>query len=245
MSDDRGGFRPAPRAKNPMDNTKLSLRAPNSKGKMASLQWNMVNNNPRIIVYTNDPDDQNTDYGKIQSHLDLPMMYAVIELIERCVNLPAGEKATYFVDNKKYSWAGGKRSDTPTVTDSIVIGRDEDGTTWISLNAPRRPKIKFPFVPPEFHHFRKADGSSFSQGEASEIMAKTYVRMLSQVVAAVNVKEYVHPEKKDNAGGGGGGFGGGNRSGGGGGGYGGGNRGGNSGGGAPAADVGADDDMPW
>jgi uncharacterized membrane protein YgcG len=244
MSDDRGGYRPPPRPKNALDNTKLGLRAPNSVGKFSSLQWAMVGNNPRIIVYTNDPNDT-VDYGKIASHLDLPTFYALLRLLKNLCNLPDGQKDRKKIENKKFTWAGGKRSDNPVVTDSIIVGREEDGSIWISVSAPRRPQIKFTFAPPDFHHFCHGDGSPFTLGEASKLFAETYIDLLTHIAIAVNVKEYVHPEKKEDTRGGAGG---GNRSGGSGNyGGGGGNR--SAGGGRPAAessvsDVG-EDDVPW
>lgn len=236
MADNNGGFRPQI-PKNAMDNSKLGLRAPNRINKMASLSWRMLNNNPRITVYTNDPDDT-VDYGKISSHLDLPTFYMFLELVQQAIDTPLGEKYWNKLENKKYTFPGGKRSEHPEVTDSLVVGKDEDGLIWICVDAPRRPKIKFPFMQPDFHALVHRDGSPFTQAEASKIAAQAWVKMLSHIAVAVNVQQYKHPEPKDS--GAGGNRGGGNR---GGGNYGGGNRGGGSY--SAGSGDGADDDIPW
>ena len=51
------------RVKNALDNRKLFLTAPvpstdpEAKGKYSTLQWMLVKNNPRMVVWTNDPAD--------------------------------------------------------------------------------------------------------------------------------------------------------------------------------------------
>lgn len=222
---ENGGYRPPPRAKNALDNSKLGLRAPNRAGKMASLVWSMAGNNPRITVYTNDPDDT-VNYGRISSHLDLPMMYALLRLIRRAIETPEGTKYRDKIENKKYLYPNGKRSDVPEVTDSLIVGKNEDGLIWICVDAPRRPKIQFPFLIPDFHNLVHGDGSVFTQAESSKIAAESWVDMLSHLVVAVNVKEYVHPERKEDKRG--------NNN----------NRGG-SGGGNSSSNNDFDDDIPW
>lgn len=53
-------FRPPPRIKNALDNRKLNLSAPTpgAQGKYANLIWGIINNNPRITVYTGDPSEE-------------------------------------------------------------------------------------------------------------------------------------------------------------------------------------------
>lgn len=232
-------FRPAPRKLNALDNKKLRMSAPNKKGKMASLAWMLVKNNPRLVVYTNDPDDQNNDYGKISANLDAPTFFAFLALLKDAIDAPGqfGEK----IENKNFTWGGGKRSDEPVVVNSLIVGKDEDGTIWVCVSAPRRPQLKFPFTSPDFHHFIHRDGSPYTAAEISKIYATAYHSMLSLLAGNLLVTEWVPPDppKDQNNRGGGGGQGGGgyNRGGGQGGG----------GGGRPAAPPKDDieEDMPW
>ena len=206
------------RKKIALDNQKLSMSAPNSKGKRAGLLWQLINNNPRIVVYTNDPDDQ-IDYGKITAALDAPTFFAFLNLIENAIKATGEFKEK--IDNMNFTWPGGKRSETPSVVSSLIVGKDADGLIWISVSAPRRPQIKFPFINPEFHNFFHRDGSPYEKGEVSAIMAKSYLDILRGLMAQLLVTEYVEPKPKEDRNNGGnrnngGGYGGGNSNGGGG-----------------------------
>lgn len=226
-------FKPVPRKKIGLDNQKLSMSAPNSKGKRAGLLWQLINNNPRIVVYTNDPDDQ-ADYGKITAALDAPTFFAFLNLIDNAIKAEGEYKEK--IDNANYTWPGGKRSETPSVVSSLIVGKDADGLIWISVSAPRRPQIKFPFINPEFHNFFHRDGSPYEKAEVSAIMAKSYLDILRGMMAQLLVTEYVEPKPKEDRNGGG------NRGGG---------FGGGSGGGAPrqerpkASFADMEDDTPW
>lgn len=230
------GFKPPPRRKIALDNNKLSLSAPNSKGKKAGLLWQLINNNPRIVVYTNDPDDQ-VDYGKITAALDSPTFFAFLRLIEQAITAEKGYKEK--IDNLNYTWGGGKRSDTPTVVSSLLVGKDDDGVIWIAVSAPRRPQIKFPFMNPEFHNFIHRDGTPYEKAEVSALMAAAYVDFLRPMLANLMVSEYVEPKPKDDRGGNnrssGGNSGGGNSGG----------RGNSWGGGGAETDDGFGKDTPW
>lgn len=208
------GFTPPPRPTTALDNKKLSMRATNAKGKTSSLNWQLVNNNPRIVVYTNDPDDTK-DYGKITAALDAPTFFAFLRILEKAINSP--DKFREKIDNLNFTFPGGKRSEQPSVVSSLIVGKDEGGAVWISVSAPGRPQIKFPFVNPDFHHFYKDNGQQYTKEECSDLYARSYHTMLSMLMANVLTNHWIEPPKKDANGGNnrGGGGGGGNRNGGG------------------------------
>lgn len=239
MSDNK--FRPPPRAKNALDNSKLKLYAPNSKGKSASLAWSLVKNNPRATVYTNDPEDT-ADYGKITANMDLLSFYALMQLITTTANAPGEYREK--IDNLNFTWAGGQRSEKPAIVSSTIVSKDAEGVVYISISAPRRPVIKFQFGHNEYHHFVKSDGTPLSRGEGSQRCALGYVQLLEKMMAHLAVVEYVEPEQKQAAGsnGGGGGFQRGGQGGGGGGNF---QRGGGGGGGKPAVEDTLDDIESW
>ena len=76
-------YKPVPRKKNALDNRKLMLFSEPREGvkSPASLSWNVINNNPWVTVYTNDPDDK-TDNGRIVAKLDITVAFALIERSE-------------------------------------------------------------------------------------------------------------------------------------------------------------------
>lgn len=236
-----GNFTPTPRVKNALDNRKLNLSAPvpNVQGKYASLIWGLYSNNPRITVYTNDPNDNNAPgYGKISANLDLPVFYAFLHMLNMAIEAPGEYKNK--VENKNYIFPGGKRSDTPVVVSELHVGKDKDGVLWISVTdamKKERPRIKFKFTPGDFHQFQHGDGRPYTEGEASVLFAKGYVNLLNSMMAHLAVVNYVEPPQKDQGGGG-------QRQGGGGGG-GGGNWNNRGGGGGSSGGGGQDDDLPF
>lgn len=229
-----GDFKPQPRVKTILDNPKLRLVAPNAKGKMASLSFqNTPAGNPRIVVWTNDPDDTQ-DYGKITAAMEPKTFFALMQLIRTAANAPGEYREK--IDNM-HNWVGGQRSDKPQTVNSTIVSKDTEGVIYITISAPRRPNIKFPFMQDDYHHFVKSDGSPLEKAEVSKRLALSWVKMLESLMSILMVQQYVHPEKKDNKGGGnrtGGNF---NRGGGGG------NYGGSRGGESAGAAAGAGDDL--
>lgn len=231
-----GDFRPPPREMTLLDNRKIRLEAPNAQGKMASLSFQVTKEgNPRIVVWTNDPNDTQ-DYGKIQAAMEMKSFFALMRMLEEAVEAKGEYREKIDCLN---SWYGGQKQDVPKVVSSVIVTKDAEGIVALTVSAPRRPNIKFPFALDSFHNFVKGDGSPLGKAEASQRLAKGWVRFLEQVVPLLAVTKYVHPEKKDKGNGGGGGY---NR--GGGGGY---NRGGGNGGGGNSGggDVGMDDIESW
>lgn len=214
MSDNNSRF--PERKKMVLDNEKLRLRAPNAKGKMASLNWGLYSNNPRLTVYTNDPDDT-VDNGVIRAALDAPTFFAFLELLSEAIN--SREAFRKKIDNLNFTFPGGRRSETPSVVSSLIIGREDDGTIYISVAAPRRPVVKFPFTNPDFHNFYHGDGTQYSKADISNVYARSYLRMLSTLMTVAMDTNYTPPKpREDNGGGfkgksGGGGYGGGNKGG--------------------------------
>lgn len=232
-------FRPAPRVKNALDNRKLNLSTPcpGVQGKWSSLIWGLYANNPRITVYTNDPNDTGADkgYGKINANLDLPVFYMLTGLITKAIDYVAtADKPDWKdkVENKGFTFFGGKKSDKPAVISSVWVGKDKEGVVWISVVAKDRPIIKFSFAPSDFHNFVHGDGTPYTAGEASVLFADGYVTLLENMMTHMACNNYVEPPPRDPPAGaqrGGNSYGGGRSNGG-----------GNSGGGMEM-----DDDLPF
>jgi hypothetical protein len=247
-------FRPAPRKKNALDNRKLHLSTPcpTAKGKWSSFQVNVFTAdktgepNPRITVFTNDPEDsgEKNGYGKIQANLDPVVFYALMEKLSDIVNGPIGTEDKVKCENKNFTFPGGKRSEEPSVVSEIHFGKDADGSCWISVTARDRPRIKFPFGPNDFHSLFHRGGEQFSKGESSVLWARGWIRLMTQLIPQFLISDWKEVVREQQGGqGGGGGKWNNNRGSGGGGGDRGGYQKGNMSGGA-AVD-GADDDIPW
>ncbi len=214
-------FRPAPRAKNALDNRKLNLTAPcptpTGAGKTSTLTVNVFTAektgepNPRITVFTRDPEDQGerNGYGKIQANLDPIVFMVVMEKLERVARGPVGTEDKVKMENKNYTFFGGKKSDAPQVVSEVQFGKDADGLVWISVTAQNRPRIKFPFGPNDFHTLFHTSGEQFSRAEASELWALAWIRLMRKMVPAFLVSDYKDIPYDPNAAGGRGGQGGG------------------------------------
>lgn len=233
MSNFNGGGQFPQRKKIALDNSKLNLSAPNAAGKNATLKFGFVNNNPRLTVWTNDPNDT-TDNGKITAALNLPVLFAWLEMVKDAAMAENGFKAA--IENRNYIFPGGKRSETPVVTSRLIAGKDEQGVVYVSVTANNRPNIKFAFGTDSFHSFKDSQGNQMDRGQASKYSALGFYSLMQRMYGHLAVTEFVEIQPKQ--GGNGGGF---NRNGGGNGG--GGYQGGNGGGGA-ATSMGGDD-IPW
>lgn len=236
-------FTPPPKKKTAIDNTKLGLSAPcpTAEGKWSTLKWGLNNNNPFIVVYTGDPSDDtpNTPNGRIKAELDLPMVMMILNLLEQAITEEPGWKMC--VECLNYIFPGGKKSDKPVNTANVWIGKDKEGSIFISVvDAIRkdRPVIKFDLAPSNFwFHINQRTGETITKQESSVIWTKGYVDLLRNLYANLAVTEYTPPKPRDNNGSGGnnnrGGGGGNNRN------YNNNNR---SDGGSASVD---DDDMPF
>lgn len=209
---------------------RLSAEAVNGSRRKPNLRVNLWENNPRIEVRTGVENDKN--YGLISAALDLPVFFQVLDLIrEACEQT---QKWHVKITNQKFKFIRGQRSEEPLDDTYIVIGRTEQGVIYISILAydKDRPRIKFDFLPSNFHKFTNADGTPYDQGKLSQSHAKAWASVMSELIPhffATNYEyiDYQARKQQRAGGGGGGGF---NRGGqgGGGGGY---NRGGQGGGG--------------
>jgi hypothetical protein len=250
-------FRPAPKPKTALDSRKLNLTAPcpTAPDKTSALVVGVYASekfgepNPRLTVFTRDPEDQGerNDYGKIRAELDPVVFFAFLEKLEEIANGPAGQENKVKLENKNFTFFGGKRSDAPQVTSEIHFGKDVDGIVWLSVLKKDRPRIKFPFGPNNFHTLFHPTGEQFSRGEASALWARAWVKLMREMIPPFLISEYKEVPYEPKGGGQGGGNRGGYNNGGNRGGYGG----GNGGGGqqqqrqAATVDAGSDDDIPW
>lgn len=243
------GFQRPPRKKNALDNRKLNMSAPcpTAQGKYSNLIWGLYANNPRLTVYTGDPEEQGNErlgYGKISANLDTPTLFAFIELLKWTITAEGEVKNK--IENKNYTWFDRKRSETPVMVSELWVGKKADGRVWISITAPNRPMIQFFFKSPEFHDWCDSTGAKADPGLISRMYAGGYTGLLSEYFGHLQITEWEEPPPpKDKQGGGGfqrgGQQGGGNRGAGGGGSY-----GGNKQAPVPAADAGGSgEDYPF
>lgn len=185
-------FAPTPRTKIALDNNKLNLSAPSTEqGKTATLIWGLVKNNPRITVWTRDSQDmtEKNGNGRIQAELDSPVLLSIIETLEKLIGEAPGTR--YKLENKNFTWFGGKRSDAPVVLTELWVGKDKEGFVYLSLTAPNRPIIKFRIAPSSFHTWYTHSGEPVAPEELAKTYAKGYLNILRGIYNHLAVTEFV------------------------------------------------------
>lgn len=215
---------------------RLSADPVNGGQKRPSMSLSVSKNNPRLTVRTNVEGDK--DYGKIVAAMDTPTFYSLMRELAKLATESGKTKRA--VENHNYIFPGGKRSEKPVLVSTTMVGREEDGRIYIAVIANDRPKIKFYFSSPYFHHLIKEDGSKFSPAEDSASYCLSTIESWKALIPFVLYHEYVEPDFNKRGGGGNNNGGGGNNWGGN---SGGGNYGGNNSGGASAG--GDDMDFPF
>ena len=76
-------FQAQPRPQNAFDNKKLRISGKNEAGKMCFMAVSLINNNPRLSIYTNIDGDK--DNGRIVGAFDTLGFGAFLELIKRAI----------------------------------------------------------------------------------------------------------------------------------------------------------------
>jgi hypothetical protein len=258
------GQQPRQRGQNALKEYKMSLMADaaenaieqNGRTQTPRMTIQVVDNQPRLTVYTNVKDDANK--GIIEGNMDTYTFAAMLQAVRDVANDPANPGIR--IPNKGYFFKGGERSEKPGVKSTTVVGRDSDGNVYIALIANNRPNIRFKFLPSEWHDgIMDAKGNVLSTAMVSKMYAVGYANVVEKLVAQILVTEHTTPDEikarkeanKAN-------FGKGNRPGGGGGYNGGGsgfkrdgnsnyrnNNSGGGGGSAPAAEADFDEDIAW
>lgn len=186
--------------------------------------FGMYRDNPFIDVRTNDPADQDNNWGRVSFRAD-PVTWGVFHAYVE--ELCAGTEKDMRIIKGFNMYKGNQKFDEPQHINTLLVGREEDGRIWFKILEDNRPAPVFFFGPPKFHQLVNKDKSNVDSGAASRLYALSTVRMLSMVMAATmnrSSDEDDTPAKPEGGGGqGGGGFnrGGGNfqRNGGGGGGW--------------------------
>lgn len=184
-----------PKPKGPLDNDKITLYTPvpGQPGKKSRLIWGMFQNNPRVIVYTNNEanSSKENDFGKITAALDAPVFFGLLELLESLTEKPNDTK--FKIENKNYTWFGGRRSETPVLVSELWVGKDKEGAMWISVTASGRPKIVFYFEFSDYHFFLHGDGTPMSKQEGSVVACRSYCKLLRGMYENLLVTSYVDP----------------------------------------------------
>lgn len=207
MSDNQRNF--PQRKKHALDNYGFNLSVPvnGEQGKYSNLSWEISRNSLGIRVYTGySADITGRQRGQIRATLSGIAFYGFLELLKQALS-EKGEWKGKIEYTDFHFMNGGKRSNAAELISAVYVGRDEDGTIWISvIDAMNkdRPRIKFPFGAGRQYNFKHADGSDYTRADITQLFARAYYNFLSTAGSYVMVREYEEPKPRQNSGGGGG-----------------------------------------
>ena len=162
---------------------RLSLYGqPNESGQVPRIYWAVFDGSPRIEVRTNDKNDEKINYGKITAPIDAFTAGVIAEML-----IGADKQANGWREKivNRSTWHNGQKFNEPTRINDIIIGKDNEGTVYISIHEDNRPNIRFFFGPSQWHTLARADGSPISRQDLSVMYARSYGELVRATIATI------------------------------------------------------------
>ena len=166
------------------DRLAIFTRCSTAPDKFSVFKWGIRENNPRVIVYTGDPDDKTPEknYGRITGAMD-PMTASVFcDVLETVAKGDYPRELTIPCFNSKYDEAGNIIQKKALIS-TIHAGRDEEGYVYIRVTAEGRPDVKFKLMISDWHGLSTADGTPLPAADISMIYATAYAKQLRTIFA--------------------------------------------------------------
>lgn len=167
---------------------KLSMFTPTPgvEGRRAQFTWSMRDGNPRIVVWTNHPED-NGGKGQIYAGFNAETFGMFIALFRKVIASPTPTKVKF--DNYIAKYENDRATGDRTLGSELWFGKDESGFIWISLTAPERPKVVFKFGLSDWHNIF-IDGVQMSEAQASVLQAEVNLKTIEDVYNSVFAMEF-------------------------------------------------------
>lgn len=175
-----------PKVKTIFDDQKLKLTAkPLEQGaRPPTFQVGTYRNNPQFTVYTNH--DNGSGVTWISAGMDAGTFWYALESILALANGAGPDMVE--IENKR-DIPKEKRQDPKVkyeVVSKTMIGRDEDGKIWISVQDQKKanaPKVRFYFQVNYYHNVRWKSG--LTPGQQSQQYARAWVDMVSKLMGGL------------------------------------------------------------
>jgi len=188
------------RVPNALDEIKLRLSGEpiNGSKRRPSLKVATSKNNIHMTVFTNVEGDQ--DGGKIAAQMDSVAFFMFLNTLDNILKSPQPIKRS--IPNLNYKFYQGKRSDTPQLISTIILEKESDGSTYISIVNNRASPAKFYFMPSDFHNLLNENGQPVTRAEMTKVYGAAWRELIAALAGNVLAANYVAPEPRDNNGGG-------------------------------------------
>lgn len=170
---------------------------PGAPGKRAKLSFGIRDGNPRVTVFTNDPNDK-INNGVIYAAMNPETFYAFMELFGNVIR--AKEEVKYKISCFGTRWENNKPTKEKILISDLCFGRDAEGMIWICIIAENRPKIKFEFNISDYHLLLDGDGKQFDKARASRLEAASKLALFHDVYGIAISKNLENPTPRPNAG---------------------------------------------
>lgn len=123
--------------------------APGVEGKLSRLVFGLVNDNPRLTVFTNVPDGSGQTDGKGRPRgamIMVPMnrddLHILLQAVQDTATKPDHGSYVFEYSTTKAT-EGGQRE--KFLAAKIAVGRDEDGVIYLAVKSEGKPSVKFSF----------------------------------------------------------------------------------------------------
>lgn len=182
----------APLPRTAFDEIKLRLSGPRQEGgkRPPNLRVSVIRNNPRIDVFTNIEGD--VDNGRISAPMEALTMFALIVKVE---DIAKGEPDTQVKIANKTGAPGQQK-----ILSHTIVGKDKEGRVFISVIAQNRPRIKFMFLPSDWHEMAHKDGTPYEEAELSCVYARAWAKMMTELCPNVMDTHFQESDYQKNAG---------------------------------------------
>jgi hypothetical protein len=168
----------------------LFTPAPNMQNVRSKLSFGFRDGNPRITVFTNDPNDTIAK-GIIYAGLS-PEMFEIFLMVFDSV-IKAKEETKQAIDCYTTRYEDNKSTGERILNSQIWIGKDANQLIWMTLTAENRPRIRFTFQISEWHKVYRHDGSPISEAEGSALAAMAHLSLLRQVYGVLLSNYLLNP----------------------------------------------------
>lgn len=199
MAEANEGFDPAARIQD-FEKLQMWTPTPGVEGKRSKMGFGIRDGNPRITVFTNDPNDK-IKKGVIAAGMNPTTFYAFLILFEKTIK--SREEVSHYIECYQAKYEDDVRTKERVLAAQVHFGKDSRGMVWIELVAQNRPKIRFYFRMSDWHGIYNAAGEQIGEAEASVLESAAMLAVMRAVYDRMIAKniEYAPPRSKGGAGG--------------------------------------------
>ncbi len=159
---------------------RYSMYAPTDRPRKPKLSWAIRDGNPRVSVFTNDPNDT-TNKGIITAPMDPITFMDLLDMLKKVAHSAPDSDPVYLDCRTSARDENGKPTGDIVPLSQVWMGKDKDGIVWISVFADGRPRIKFPFTMSPYHGIYKSNGTSLTPAEGSVLTAMSTAAVLDKI----------------------------------------------------------------